>query len=157
MPSCCAAVGEDAVSATSCSRCGHHGRTVDPITLKALLTPAALPRFSAESYRFCPTPDCEIVYFGPQTIFVLEDLALPVFQKQRPGERTVCYCFAVTEKQLRSEMADSGTSESAARIADLVKAGRCACEVRNPQGSCCLGNVTALLTSFQNELASSRG
>jgi hypothetical protein len=24
-----------------------------------------------------------------------------------------------------------------------VKAGNCACEVRNPQGSCCLGNVQA--------------
>lgn len=29
------------------------------------------------------------------------------------------------------------------RITAEVKAGNCACEIRNSQGSCCLGNVTA--------------
>jgi hypothetical protein len=27
------------------------------------------------------------------------------------------------------------------------KAGHCACELKNPQGSCCLGNVTAAVRS----------
>jgi|SRR5438552_13555500 len=99
--------------------------------------------------------DCDIVYFGPETVFVLEDLTVPVFQKQRQGERTVCYCFDVTESQMRSELAVSGASVSASRIATLVRASRCACEVRNPQGSCCLGNVTSLLKLFETELVSS--
>jgi hypothetical protein len=31
------------------------------------------------------------------------------------------------------------------RIAAEVKAGNCACEARNPQGACCLGNVSAFV------------
>src|SRR6266480_1236332 len=121
MTSCCSAEGGEAESASACPRCGQAGRSVERITLKAILTPVALPRLSSEPYRFCPTPDCAIVYFGPETVFVLDDLTAPVFQKQRQAERTVCYCFDVKDSDLRREVAASGRSESAARIATLVK------------------------------------
>ena len=26
-----------------------------------------------------------------------------------------------------------------------IRAGKCACDIRNPQGSCCLGNVRAVV------------
>jgi hypothetical protein len=45
---------------------------------------------------FCPTPACEVVCFGPDSLFISEDVSLSVFQKERPGERTVCHCFDVT-------------------------------------------------------------
>lgn len=34
-----------------------------------------------------------------------------------------------------------GKSTAVAKITEYVEAGKCACELRNPQGSCCLGNV----------------
>ncbi|HEV2197528.1 MAG TPA: DUF998 domain-containing protein [Candidatus Acidoferrum sp.] len=41
------------------------------------------------------------------------------------------------------------------RISAEVKAGNCACEVRNPQGSCCLGNVTAVVKRLKADRISS--
>ena len=70
-----------------------------------------------------------------------EDVLLPVFQKEPEGRRTVCYCFEVAEDEIREEAQATGISASAERIDVLVRSGRCACEVRNPQGTCCLGNV----------------
>jgi hypothetical protein len=156
MTSCCSPDGRGPIAATSCPRCGQPGRTVERITLKALLKPGALPRLSLEQNRFCPTPDCGVVYYAPETIFVCDDLSVPVFQKEPQGERTVCYCFEVKETELRSELADAGVSSSASRVATLVKANRCACEVRNPQGSCCLGNIVSLVKSLEAELTSAR-
>jgi hypothetical protein len=130
-----------------CPECGQRGKDVQGITLKALLRPEALARHRASEHRFCPSPGCAVVYFGEDEIFRREDVLVPVFQKEPEGVRLVCYCFAVGEDQIRQEIEVSGTSASAERIKSLVQAGRCACEVRNPQGSCCLGSVTVVVKS----------
>ena len=87
---------------------------------------------------------------------------MAVFQKEPTGTRTVCYCFAVTEEDIRRELVETGSSFVSRRITGLVRAGRCACQVKNPQGSCCLGNVAAALTKTLSaargsEYAASRG
>ena len=128
-------------SATRCPACERPGRQVERITLKALLRPEALMRLSAPAHRFCPTAGCMVVYFGSGEVFERGDLMVPVFQKESPGARTVCYCFAITEEDMRREMAQAGRSSASERITQLVKDERCACEVRNPQGNCCLGNI----------------
>lgn len=131
----------------SCPGCGRPGREVDRVTLKALLRPEALTQLGAGEFRFCPTSDCPIVYYGLDESFQREDVLVPVFQKETEIGRTVCYCFAVTEEKIRLEVETSRGSASAERIKRLVQAGRCACEVRNPQGTCCLGNVSAVVTA----------
>jgi len=127
-----------------CPECDQPGREVKRITLKALLQPEALARLPTSGHRFCPTSGCPIVYFGEDEVFRREDVLVPVFQKEPEGDRVVCYCFAVGEDEIRREVEASGHSPSAERIKALVRSGRCACEVRNPQGSCCLGNVVAI-------------
>ena len=101
-------------------------------------------RLSAPEHRFCSTPECPVVYFGHGEVFRRGDLTVPVFQKEPAGARTVCYCFAITEMEIQQELAASGRSIAWDRVTELVKAGRCACEVKNPQGSCCLGNLAAV-------------
>ncbi len=157
MTSCCSVDdGEGATATATCPRCAQPGRRVERITLKALLKPDALERLSPVPHRFCPAPACEVVYFGPECIFIREDVNVAVFQKERPGERTVCYCFDVTESDLRRELVEGGRPTASERITDLIKADRCACEVRNPQGSCCLGNVTSVVEDLHSEVASAR-
>lgn len=128
-----------------CPACGGTGRSVDRITVKAMLRPAALARLSAAEYRFCFTPGCPLVYFAPSEQFGIEEVAVPVFQKEPPGARTVCYCLAISEADIRDELATTGLSTAIERISTLVKTDRCACEIKNPQGSCCLGNVAAVI------------
>ncbi len=129
---------------SDCPECGRPGRKVRKITLKALLRPEALARLGPEEHRFCATAGCPVVYFDAAGVFRRGDLLVPVFHKEAEGDRTVCYCFDITEDQIRREVETLGFAASAERIRALVKAGRCACEVRNPQGTCCLGNVSVV-------------
>lgn len=155
MEGCCATTAS--APDTGCPGCDAKGRPVDRITLKALLKPEALARLSPGAYRFCGTPECSFVYFRPDSTFERRDLTVPVFQKELPGGRTICYCFAITEEDIARELAERGRSSAAERVSRLVKDERCACEVRNPQGTCCLGNVasatSALAGSVPDEVA----
>ena len=151
MESCCTVKPATHRSPAHCPECGGTGRLVDRITVKAMLRPAALMRLSALEHRFCPAPDCPVVYFGHDEVFDRDEIVVPVFQKEPTGERTVCYCFAISEREIRTELIRTGRSSASERISALVKADRCACEVRNPQGTCCLGNVAAAVEALQSQ------
>lgn len=163
---CC---GSRLPSQGRCPGCDRPGREVERITLKALLRPEALSRLGPEDHSFCATRDCPVVYFQDASVYRREDVLVPVFQKEGEGARTICYCFEISEAQIQREIETSGVSASAHRIKALVRSGRCACALRNPQGSCCLGNVVALeraetetrdplkLTTAVGELAPSAG
>lgn len=133
-----------AAAPEACPECSRPGRSLDRITLRALLRPAALARLGGSSFRFCPTPECRVAYFGEAEIFHREDVAVPVFQKEPAGDRIVCHCFGIRESEIRQELEASGRSTASERVAALVHAGRCACELRNPQGTCCLGNLAVV-------------
>lgn len=157
MESCCTVKAVAPTSPAPCPACGEPGRLVDRITVKAMLQAEALMRLAAHEHRFCPTAECPVVYFGLDgdevEIFKREEIVARVFQKEAAGERTVCYCFAVSEGDIRRELAETGRSTAGDRIAALVKAERCACEVKNPQGRCCLGNVAAATQAARTTLA----
>ena len=57
----------------------------------------------------------------------------------------MCYCFGYTEKSIWEEIRRTGRSTAPQTIAAHVKAGRCGCEVNNPGGSCCLGEVNRVV------------
>lgn len=140
-----------------CPECSRAGRSIGRITLKALLRPGVLEHVLPGEHRFCATASCDVVYFGAGDVFRREDVAVQVFQKQPEGGRTVCYCLEISEDAVRREVEATGRSTSSARIKALVKAERCACEVRNPQGTCCLGNVTAILKSAAEAVETESG
>ncbi len=129
-----------------CPSCGALGKLVKRITLGALLKAEHRPRIPIqEEFCFCRTSNCDVVYFLPgQALFRKEDLAVKVGLKE-PDDLTapVCYCFGWTPRKIRSEIHQTGRSTAVDQIKAQVKAGNCYCEVTNPQGSCCLGNVTA--------------
>lgn len=106
---------------------------------------------SARGHRFCPTASCPIVYFAQDETFGIDAVAVVVFQKQASVDRTVCYCFQISEADLRREIQETGRSTSTMRVSAHVRAGRCACEIKNPQGSCCLGNLTSVVSAIVAE------
>lgn len=127
-----------------CPMSGTTGTSVDLVTLKALLTGAALRRLDGRAYHFCPDPSCDLVYFDRKagSIFRKRDLSVRVGLKESEDPITVCYCFGFTVADLRNDIAKRGATDIPAAITAEVKAGHCACEVKNPQGSCCLGNIS---------------
>lgn len=127
----------------SCPRCGRPGRPVSTLTLKHQVKAQFLAAVNDGGFQFCPTPACPVVYFaaaGP--VLTTGDVRRPVTQKDSE-HAPVCYCFGFTPAMIREELAASGKSTVVERITAEMKADFCACEIRNPQGSCCLGNVKA--------------
>jgi len=126
-----------------CPQDGTPGKSIQPITLKSLLLPAALEQFnSAAAYGFCPSLKCSVVYFSEQgQIFATSDLKVPVFQKDVNDDVPICYCFGWSRRRIREELNQIGFSSAVTTIIAHIQAKRCGCEVNNPQGSCCLGNV----------------
>jgi hypothetical protein len=64
----------------------------------------------------------------------------PGFKSSSP-EALVCYCFQYRRGDIEAVLAAEGRTSIPDRIAAEIKAGNCACEVRNPSGRCCLGDV----------------
>jgi len=127
---------------------------VDVFTLKALLA-VPLTVLRATEYRFCPTPDCPTVYYSidGQQVFGEDVLREHVHQKHpQEDDVFVCYCFRHSPGSIRAELAATGRSSVVDHITAGVKAGQCACDIRNPQGTCCLGNVRAVVKRVEEEL-----
>lgn len=128
----------------ACPDNGQVGRSVPTITLKALLRPDALAQLDpSAAYRFCGDPACKTVYYtASNQTFGRDDLKVPVFAKDAGADVPVCYCFGWTRGRLRS-----AGEEATERIRGHVQEGRCGCEVTNPKGACCLGDVARVLAS----------
>lgn len=142
---CCSTTTGSPDSASCCPRCGTKGKSIDAITPKALLTSAALRRGVPARPLFCAESDCEVVYFGEGQVFSRSDVKVDVFAKAPTADSTpVCYCFAHSRASIRAAISIEGRSSASSDIAELVRAGACACEVRNPKGSCCLADVRQL-------------
>ena len=143
---CCDDACETTQASTNCPSCGRKGRSAERITLKALLVSDALKRLTAGEYRFCAERNCDTVYYGPGgSLFPQGDLTVPTWQKTDDPNVFVCYCFEHSEASIRDEIGRTGDTQVEQEIRQLVQDGRCACEVRNPQGSCCLGNVARVV------------
>ena len=142
----------------TCPVSGTRGAPVQLDTVKALLTETALRTLDPGSYRFCADPSCAVVYFDDAGHSLLtDDLRVRVWQKEPFGTRMVCYCFGENEADIRNEVERDGRSRAVERVTAHIQAGRCACEIRNPRGTCCLGDVRAAVTRVAHSLESHAG
>lgn len=137
---------------THCPSCAQAGMAVDRITLKALLTPDGLRRGIPAQPRYCGNADCPIVYFDANgdVTFTEADLTVRVYAKHPSDPATpVCYCFGVNVGAMNGE----GARELRETVAREVQAQHCACEVKNPKGDCCLGDLVRLERGRAAEVA----
>jgi hypothetical protein len=116
---------------------------VDMLTVRSLVhrLPLHMP---TTQYYFCEARECDVVYFAldPQApVFRRADLLVRVGSKEEADPIPVCYCFGFSRKDIENEIVSTGHSTVAERISEEVRQGNCACEVKNPSGKCCLGNV----------------
>ena len=141
-----AAVQKKEYAQSPCPECGQGGKMVQGQTVKAQLS-VTLRSIEDTDYYFCRTSSCPVVYYSQDgsASFTTAQLREHVYQKEAAaGDALVCYCF-------RHSLADIRAASHTGRLAILeninagIHAGQCACDLRNPQGSCCLGNVRGLL------------
>lgn len=135
--------------ANTCPACGQTGKAVQGQTVKALIS-VSLREVRDVECLICRTAACPVVYFssdGTQT-FTTAQVRERVYQKEPDTEEVfVCYCFRHTVGEVRT-LSSTGRAALINDIDAGIQAGQCACDLRNPQGSCCLGNVRALIGSL---------
>ena len=123
--------------------CGEQSTPVSRKTLLSMLKPQFLEEALKGNYRFCAAPECPVVYFdeGGTRVFTVDDLRIVVGVKTSIDPIPLCYCFGFDESHLREEILQTGNTTIPAKISHLIREGLCACDVRNPSGECCLGEV----------------
>lgn len=145
------AVPESAAKPQVCPTCGSEGPTVDPQTVAAMTRGHLAPK---QNFWLCRQAECETVYHGGQgALFSIGDMHVVPGFKTPGAEGLVCYCFMHSRGEIEQELRANGETTVPQRITAEIKAGNCACEVRNPAGRCCLGEVNKAVAMIRDRLA----
>ncbi len=155
----CARKGSRSRSGT-CPECGGKGAFVERLTMEHLLLDASVPKIGGEPYFFCRTSECDVVYFSNSVAarrFRRTDLKTRVGIKETNDPIPLCYCFGHTAASIREEIEQTGKSTAVESIRRDIQAGRCQCEIRNPSGKCCLGEVMRAVRKAENLSSGSLG
>lgn len=126
----------------ACQACGETGKVVARQTVVHQVVSEKLSFVVDGDYRFCGSADCDVVYYSDHGIaFTTDDVREPITSKTIGDERPLCYCFGFTEGNVRRELLLKGETTIPAQVTQFIKENLCACEVRNPSGLCCLGEI----------------
>lgn len=118
------------------------GRSVKLVTVQSLVRPEIRATVEGRDWSYCADPSCDVVYFSVDgTTLLKSDLTVRVGAKETTPPRLVCYCFGHTRESIQEEVVRTGSSSVVETVAAKVQAGECSCEIRNPKGTCCLGDL----------------
>jgi len=136
-----------------CPNCNEKAKGVLSKTLNALLTDELKKEFTClDGFYYCKSPSCEVIYFRDERILRQDDIKVIVGLKEGATPATVCYCFKWTKEKIKKELIQSKISTSVEDIKTKMDTIGCACEVLNPSGGCCLGDVGKAVKEIKKEL-----
>lgn len=145
---CCLVTDQtEAPSKANCPVSQAISKKVQIRTVKSLVHGDSRWRLENVQYYYCEDATCPVVYFPSNggAYFTVSDLDVKVFSKDKGDDVNVCYCFGWTRGRIKSEISQAGTSSAPKEIARQVKEGLCSCDVKNPEGRCCLGDVNTVV------------
>ncbi len=151
MSESCCSTSHRPPATRSCPVSDFRSKPVEWSTVAALAARRVPPR---QYFWLCEDSDCDVVYFGEDgTLLGTGDVrVIPSFKGSPSPNDLVCYCFLYSRQDIEDELKASGDTTIFDRITAEVKAGNCACEVRNPSGKCCLGGVKRAIQETREEL-----
>lgn len=151
MSESCCSISQRPLVVRSCPVSNFRSKPVEWLTVAALAARDVPPR---QNYWLCEDSDCDVVYFGEDGMLLgTSDLrVLPGFKGSPSQNDLVCYCFLYRRQDIEDELRAAGDTTIFERITAEVKAGNCACEVRNPSGDCCLGDVKKAIQKTRENL-----
>jgi hypothetical protein len=65
-------------------------------------------------------------------------------------EQTACFCFDFTIEDIKSDLDAHGCTDIPKQIANLCRQKLNQCSIKNPKGSCCLGDVNRIIKKLEN-------
>jgi len=149
------------VADRTCPSCGRSGRKVTATTIEALVETARLETLAErDGFHFCASPDCDLAYFastaGQSVTIPKHALRVRIGVKESLEPRPICYCFGFTAEDIAASAMPSANGARAAEvIQERCRRGLDRCEVENPRGACCLGDVQRMEAEAAKKAASS--
>jgi hypothetical protein len=137
----------------ACNQCGETGRAVSRQMVVHHVKSEKLSSITDEEYKFCSSPNCAVVYYAASgQIYTVDDVRESVTSKTTGDARPLCYCFGFTEGFARQEIAQTGESSVFKQVSQFIKEKLCVCEIRNPSGVCCLGEINKTLKRLASQI-----
>ena len=126
-----------------CPRNGKVCKPVPRITVEALIRPEHKHSLTSMPYYFCDSPDCDVVYVPAcaEPVITKNRLRVRVGIKENKDPIPLCYCFDYDRKAIWDDIRSKGSTDIPKIITQRIQAGECRCQVTNPRGSCCLGDI----------------
>ena len=66
-------------------------------------------------------------------------------------ENLICYCFKYTESDIEADILKNKKSTIEDKIKAGKKAGTCECNIKNPKGKWCLGDVHRVVNKIMQK------
>lgn len=128
-----------------CPICNNLAKKVSEVTLKSFLKKEEQENLtSLKDFYFCKTPSCKVVYFRKNLILEEKHLTKEIGLKDWINPSTVCYCFNWTVEKIKNDI-----SIVLHNIKSQMHTAKCACEINNPSGSCCLKDIKAVIKEIK--------
>lgn len=139
----------------NCPVCGQRGKPVNTQTIKGVLSTTLEIIQPDNPYLYCRTEDCRVVYFHKDGEQIIEasDLRVKVYHKS-PGEgqTPICFCFDHSVGDLKQDYLETQGKKIVDQINLGIKKEQCGCDIRNPEGVCCLGNVRRHINKLEEKM-----
>ena len=137
----------------TCPKCHEKAKGVLAKTVEHLLTLKSKEKSdSFDGFYYCKAPSCEVVYFKEDEIFTQNDMSVTVGLKVGSTPATVCYCFGWTKEKITEELKATGETTALEDIKAKMENPGCSCEILNPSGGCCLGDVGKAIKEIKKTL-----
>ncbi len=137
-----------------CPRCSQKSKGVLGKTLEHLLTDEAKVRLDyLDGFYYCKTPTCKVIYFSGDLILTQDDLSVSVGLKEGAEPANMCYCFGWTKQRIKEDLIKNGKSSAIEDIKHNMDTIGCSCEIKNPSGSCCTGDVIKVVKEIEKEIS----
>jgi len=98
-----------------------------------------------------------VVYFSDGCVFSKSDIRVRVGIKETVDPIPLCYCFGYSREDVRRDIETAGITSVPDKIKAAVQRGFCACEAKNPSGTCCLGDVARAIQKIKTTGRQTKG
>jgi len=135
-----------------CPLCQNVAKRVLEKTLNSLLKDEVKESLeSLDGFFYCKTSFCDVIYFKNDILLYQKDLKVTVGIKDRAKPANLCYCFGWTKEMIEDEIKKHGKTKALDDIQKKMKDIGCSCEIKNPSGSCCLGDVKKAINEIKEK------
>lgn len=121
-----------------CPRCGTKGELVRSETVRSHLPEKKWGQVS-DPANFCPSPQCEVVYFDAfERVVLMADLQHPVYPKDPTAP--ICACFGLTREDIEADVREGGVARTKA-VLEKAKSSEASCATKAANGRSCVPYV----------------